>query len=182
MDEIIAKQIIGRDCDFMWGRGTVDPGECPMCGNRIKKVPNLDYANYKLTQDLYVTWDCYQIVSERYRHFCMHRHLEGLKFIKLPKTNGYFYFEPTLIYPLDNLHTELRFDKFRNCCKQYNWVGGDVKYYGSMKFENERFIRRTVWLLGGGDIPLIVDLQTADEMVKEGLKGFYFRDIYYYNP
>lgn len=179
MEEIVAKRVFTYQCDFMWPRGSVDPGICPICKrNTIRRIPNLDYENYKLTNDLYVTYDRFFVVSEKFRHFCMYRNLEGLKFIKLPKTMGYFYFEPTFIYPLDNLRTPIKFEKFRTCCNTYDWIGGIPKCYGSMKFENERFCKRLIWELASS-ISMVVDLQTADEMVKEGFKGLIFYDVYY---
>lgn len=77
------------------------PGLCPVCHNVLKKIPNLDYRMEKKKGDVFCTYDMFCIVTEKFKNFCEDNGYEGLKFIALPKSPGYYYFESEKIFKID---------------------------------------------------------------------------------
>ena len=86
---IIAKQAIGYDSEYMFRTMKDIPMCCPFCRSRQDVIPDLNYIMRKRKGDMYYTYNSICLVSEEFRQFCDLNNYPNLKFIKLKKCNWY---------------------------------------------------------------------------------------------
>lgn len=177
--KLVAKKVYGYDADFMYGRGTTEPGLCPVCHNSLKKIPNPDYRMKKRKGDMFYTYDSFCIVSEKFKSFCELNEYEGLAFTSLPKSPGYYYFEAKNIFKLDIKDT--KFTNKRECCGCYDEIIHPSSYKAKEQhIATDDFICRTEYCYDSyydKSPVLIVGTKTALKMKDAGLSGLFFKNV-----
>lgn len=160
------------------------PGVCPVCHNTVELIPNLEYkSRKKIKDDFIVTHDGFYLVSQKFKDFCDKYHYEGLTFQELPLKEGYYFFLPNDVFPLDAIKSNLHFDGYRDCCGSYDYTQFQGFRYCPKDYQvpSERFIKHTPFLFGDKyrkDFALIASLDTPILMEAYGLKGCCFDEIY----
>ncbi|TGX79429.1 hypothetical protein E5358_14900 [Palleniella muris] len=181
--KVVAKALYGYDMEFMYGRNDIkDPGQCPICHTSFKKVPNPDYKVQKKKGDVFCTYDGYMIVTEKFKTFCEINEYRYLKFIPLPKSPGYYYFEAEGIFRIDSTRRHFYFGKKQECCNQYDCIaiGGMLWKDKDFYLPTDDFIFQTDYWFGDhhNKSPLvIIGTKTAGKMKRYGLSGIYFDNV-----
>lgn len=178
----VAKTLHGSDeYGFMYDENS--PNLCPVCGNTLKQIPNINYKVKKKRGSLLTTYDGYEIVSEKFREFCLINKYPDLLFVPLMNSPGFYFFSSQRIYKIDAVRREVQFINKRECCGSYDEIIGASPAYKYPLFEmdTDDFICRTQYLFGTKDRKgpvFVVGLQTVVKMKEFGLKDLYFRDVY----
>jgi len=177
---VIAKSISCNDAEYMYHSKEEQPGCCPVCYCKLQEIPNLNYR-MRRRNDLYITYDGYFVVSQKFKYFCEERGYSGLIFVKLPKTNGFYFFtcEKQTLY-LDEEWLRHTVEK-QPCCGCYYEIGGPNKIIENIKDINtDDFIAKShLSLESNRKSPIIIiGLSTMKAMQDYGLKGVYFDDVY----
>lgn len=178
---VVAKYLSADDADCMYAGHDEIPCVCPYCHSRLKSVPNVEYRPKKRKSDIYFTYDCFYIVSEKFKCFCEENSYKNLIFIKLKKSR-YYFFEPQ-----EEFKTYIFWEPFNtlghwcNHCKNYASVCGGILKDKSFDLTSNDYICRTDTYRGSFEckFPLIiVGLETMRKMKDYGLKGILFRDVW----
>ena len=177
--KIVANKLIGRDAEFMYRGHDDEPGLCPVCHNTLKKIPDLGYCMQKKKGDLFCTYDDFYIVTEKFRRFCNDNGYEGLSFVPLPKSPGYYYFEAYNIFKLDTAVT--KFTNKRECCGSYDEIILPSCYKAKSQYIcTDDFICRSEYSYGSFNRKspdIIVGTKTVGKMRQFGLSGIYFENV-----
>lgn len=181
--KMVAKILGYYDMDHMYPNKFDNPGLCPVCHNTIEQIPDVMYKVCKKKGDVFCTYDGFTIVTEKFKQFCEDRKYPHLIFTPLVKSPGYYFFLPQDIYKLDYERRQVKFIDKRDCCGCYDEVIGATPGYKARGFSmpTDDFICRAEYLFAsyGSKGPLIiVGLETAAEMKKNGLKGISFDKIF----
>lgn len=183
MDTVVAKILIGGDeKGYMYPHSTLRPDVCPVCKNRIKDVPNLEYKVKRKSSDVIVTYDHYTIVSDRFKDFCEQNKYENLVFTKLINSEGYF-FEVNNIFPLDYVRRNTRFINYRECCGSYDEIIGASPAFKKEDFllYTDDFIYRTEFRFASYAFKgynIIVGLETMKKLKEAKLRGLYYDNVF----
>ena len=181
--KVVAKIIYSNiEIEFMY-RTTKDPGCCPICGNTLRKIPNMQYVIRKKKGDYFSTDDHFTIVSEKFKCFCEENKYPNLTFIPITSSKGYYFFQPERIYKLDYKRRDVQFKNQRECCGTYDEIIGSAPSFKDRDFflGTDDFICRSEYLFGSyerKDYLIIVGLKTQYLMKAYGLKDFCFSPVY----
>jgi len=180
--KVVAKILGGDDVEFMYDDKRQNPGLCPICHNALQKIPNLEYKIPKKKGDVFFTYDAFCIVTEKFKRFCETNKYEELTFTALPKSRGYYYFEPEKIFRVDVVKRRTEFIRKRECCGQYDEVIGASPAYKAKDYyiPSDDFICISDYWFGSYEQKspeIIVGLKTAGKMKQAGISGIYFIDV-----
>jgi len=180
--KVIAKILSAYDVESMYDDKRQDPGLCPVCHTALQKIPNLEYRMQKKKGDIFYTDDSFCIVTEKFKKFCETNKYEKLTFIALPKSPGYYYFEPGCIFKADPIRSLFDFGTRQSCCGQHKWIVigtllcKDKNFYLS----TDDFISQLDYWVGNyyRKSPLIIiGLKTAGKMRQAGITGMCFENV-----
>jgi len=136
------------------------------------------YDGYiKRGADFSSTYDSYDIVSDRFRTFCLEQQYEGLAFGEFSNDKTHFNFMPNRIVRFDALRRNTTFEKLCRVCRNYESVVGATPPYLLRSKPLEDGFYRSDLLFGSGDRkgPLIlVGLETKAKLKAANLKGLEF--------
>lgn len=183
METVIAKSLIGVDeKGYMYQHSTQRPDVCPICKNRIKDVPNLDYKVKRKTCDFLVTYDHYFIVSKKFKDFCELNKYENLKFVQL-NCSKYFFIFIKNIFRLDYDRRKTRFINYRECCGSYDEIIGANPAFNKEDYPltSDDFIFRSEYRFASyafKNYDIIIGLETMQKLKKAQMKGLYYDDIF----
>jgi hypothetical protein len=181
MDTVVAKILIGSDeKSFMQAKN--QSHICLRCGTLLSYKINKDFVLKKKSVDLLYTYDHYCIVSQQFYSFCVNNRYENLKFIELPKTNGFFFFQPENVFDLDSERRKIQFINHCDLCNNYQEVIGASPAYAKLDLDvPSDFIYRSNYIFGSKERKnplIIIGLETEQKMKKDKLKGLYFDNVY----
>ncbi len=182
--KIIGKILYGKDNDSYMLNNFHDYEKCKDCQMAIGKPINLDFKLKKTSFDISNTYDGYTIVSSRFKKFCQDKKMQGLKFVELRNTLGFYVIFTENIVELDHEARKTSFKEFCPACGRYLSISGaDPNFIKSSDFKFDNTIYRSDILYGfknEQNYLLIVNLDIYKEMSSEKFKGISFSDIY--NP
>lgn len=178
METVVAKIIYGVDEDgFVYGSKD-RPDACPVCGNKIKDVYDLDYR-LKRKSTLMVTYDGYTIVSQPFKDFCDANGYPGLSFTELTHYPGYYFFFAEKAFELDP--NRIKFNGHHDCCGSADCISTPFKTKKEgFQIESNDFICRSDVRFGdkGKKFFLIfVGLETEKKMKQFRLKKIYYAKV-----
>lgn len=184
---VVAKQLYSDDLKRFMYNTENRPGICPYCQNTLKKIPDLNFKT-KTQKDIVCTYDGFYIVSERFKNFCDEQGYEGLIFTPLKKSPSHYYFEPQIIFPVDERNTIFE-NEGEQCpkCGKYEWFGGPHRIYSKYYYtEQDNFICRLDEFFGDKGRKhyiIIIGLKTAKLLKGLGLYLYDdIEDIHYLGP
>jgi hypothetical protein len=85
---------------------------------------NPEFRLVRKSYDISSTFDCFTIVSSRFRDFCVSQGYSGVSFYPIPNYSGKFYFDVHQMVAFDAIRRKTRFLELNNECKEYNEVVG----------------------------------------------------------
>ena len=155
---------------------------CPVCHNTLIPMPPLNYVFRKRKGDIWISYDGFWIVSEKFRAFCEERGYPNLIFTPIAKSAGYYFFTTNEIYKFDYKRSEVLFIDKQDCCGNYNSIVQIPQYRSKDEVLHvDDFICRPAYYLGDfaskGPI-IVVGLKTRQLMKQYGLSKFYFDNVY----
>lgn len=184
MDTVVAKILNGSDENgYMYKHITIRPDVCPICKNRIEDVPNLSYKVKKKHLDFIVTYDHYTIVSQKFKDFCDVNKYQGLEFIPLLKSEGFYCFKANNVFELDYERRKTKFIKYNDCCGSFDETIGATPAHlknGNSIISND-FIYRSEYRFAsyaGKDYLTIIGLNTMKRMKQAKFKGLYYDNVF----
>ncbi len=159
--------------DWHFGKnGVPHPATCKTCGRKTdKNYINPKYKVRKRKRHLTGTNDGYDIVSTKFRSYCMKQQFKGLNFVPLPADRDFFVLRVSKKFTFDFKRAGTRFLQYCRTCRSYfSIVGG----YPVCLKDRQRPIRsgiyRTDLVFGSGheQCPiLIVGIDTAESLIKK---------------
>jgi hypothetical protein len=190
---LIGYKLSGPDNGTFMFRERSELKRCPLCGYRVDFLNyNTDYqfrrreadqydGYFKRAADFSSTYDMYDIVSDRFRAFCLEHEYTGLAFGEFSKDKSHFNFIAKRIVEFDAVRRATNFEKLCRACGNYeSVVGAKPAYFLRSKPLKDGFYRSNL-LFGSGDSkgPLIlVGLETAAKLKTAKLKGLEFSSAY----
>jgi hypothetical protein len=159
----------------------VHPACCSSCGRKID--PTFVSSTFRVNKrraDCGTTYDGYAIVSVRFKEFCASRKVGGAKFTALPADKDFFWLQPAKVVKYDLQRSQpSRSNKCRRCGCFHDITGGDNCFVNLTRPIKNGIYRSDIEFGSGHEqSPLIVvGTETAAQMKKNGLKGFYFEAI-----
>ena len=186
---LIGYDLSGPDNGTFMFRGGSEVKRCPLCGYYVDFLAyNPDYQFKRREADKYdgyikrgadfsSTYDSYDIVSDRFRTFCLEQQYEGLAFGEFSNDKTHFNFMPNRIVRFDALRRNTTFEKLCRVCRNYESVVGATPPYLLRSKPLEDGFYRSDLLFGSGDRkgPLIlVGLETKAKLKAANLKGLEF--------
>lgn len=87
-------------------------------------IMNPDFALKKKKYNISSTYDSFTIVSEKFKTFCQNEKYKGLKFITLPKSQGFYWFKVNNIIEFDCDARKTRFINYSEACDGYEEIIG----------------------------------------------------------
>lgn len=184
METIVAKSLIGVDeKGYMYQHSTQRPDVCPVCKNRIKDVPNLDYKVKRKTCDFLVTYDHYFIVSKEFKDFCELNEYENLEFTQLNYSKDFFVITIKSIFPLDYDRRKTKFINYRECCGSYDEIIGANPAFNKEDYPltSNDFIFRSEYRFASyafKNYDIIIGLETMQKLKKAQMKGLYYDNVF----
>lgn len=184
MDTVVAKILIGVDeKGYMYPDTTHRPDVCPVCRNRVKDVPNLDYRVKRKTCDFLVTYDHYFIVSRQFKDFCELNKYQNLEFTQLTYSKDFFIITVNNIFPLDYVRRKTKFINLRECCGNYDEIIGASPAFKREDYSlmSDDFIFRTEYRFASyafKNYNIIIGMQTMQKLEKAKLKGLYYDNVF----
>jgi hypothetical protein len=134
--------------------------------------------------DYVVTYDGYDLVSEKFKNFCEKNQYTGLEFVILPNTLGYYWLKANVILELDLTQMDCLFEQYSEKYKTYWGVYRPNPLYFKKPEELKDGFYRTDICFGDAYSKhpiLIIGLETKLKIITEGLKGVYYEDIEYHS-
>ena len=168
-ENVIAKILSGHDAECMYDTRKETPGTCPICNNRLEDVINMSYKIRKKRWDMYDTYDCFCIVTEKFKRFCEENNYPDLTFIQITASPGYYYFTAEGVFKMDDERCKVKFMNKRECCGSYDEIICSGSFYKSPDFilQTDDFILRSNHIFGSferKDPFIIVGLKTMRKM------------------
>lgn len=181
-EKTVAKILFGDDAEYMYDK--TFPGLCPICHNRLEDIPFMSYKVRKGKGDFFYTYDCFCIVTEKFKQFCVENKYPDLTFIPITASPGFYYFRPNGIFKMDEEHSNICFNNKRECCGSYDKITFSNCYKSpDTILHTDDFILQSNYIFGLLMIksPLvIIGLETMKKMIEHGIKGVFFEDVYEY--
>ena len=180
---VIAYKLCEEDLDaYMWHNKDTRPDCCPICHNALEKVINHDFVVTMKRADIGVTYDGYDIVSEKFVNFCRENNYSNLRIEPLEKCHGLYFFQPTDCFGFDFKKYGTRFYEKRKCCGSYDEIIGSPNIKApDFKLPGDDFIMTSKYMFASYErkfYEIIVGTVTKKKMQQYGLKGLYFDKVY----
>ncbi len=155
---------------------------CSKCGytRDFDYVSPLFKLNKKL-HDISSTYDDKEIVTLRFKEFCVRNKYKGVVFKELPNDPGFFKLEVKNIIKFDTEKTKLEHYKYCDKCHNYASITPAFPVFlkGINKPLDDGFYATDIHFASGNEKgPLfIIGIKTYEKMKKEKLKGIFFDKI-----
>jgi hypothetical protein len=134
----------------------------------------------KTKKNISCTYDNFTIVSEQFKLFCENGEYEGLEFVILPNSPGYYWFKIQTVIELDPEDRGIRFINYNEQCKGYEEIiGATPAYLKDKKLIPDGFFRSDI-CFGSfqNKFPLnIIGIETMKKIKAAGFKGIDFSEI-----
>ncbi len=161
----------------IWGKNICD------CLDFVKNRPLHLNEKFKLTKknlDISYTYDCFLIVSDRFRIFCVSNNYQGLHFFQIRNYPKHYLFQVNNILQFDSKRRGTRFLDFNPSCNEYQEVIGanPVCLVDNLILANGFY--RTDLEFGGGysKSPIILTgVETGSKLKLENFKGLSLEKI-----
>lgn len=181
--KVVAKELTGRDLkDYVYQSESLRHDYCPICHNTLTPIPPQNYMFRKRSGDVWVSYDGFYIVSEKFKQFCETQEYPNLIFTKIEKSSGFYFFTTNEIYKVDYERSNVVFMRKRECCGNYDYIIHIPKYRSKDEaLHTDDFIARAEFYFGDGykkGAVIYVGLKTVQMMQKYGLKGMWFGSVY----
>jgi len=141
---------------------------------------NSSYQFKKKKYNISSTYDGFKIVSEKFRQFCEREKYQGLEFVKLPKSSGFYWFKIHNIVEYDAGARKTQFINYNKECKGYEQIIGATPACLKSKIPLPDGFYRTDICFGNyaGKSPLeIVGTITMAKLKAAGFFEIYFEEI-----
>jgi hypothetical protein len=180
---ILGYCLYGQDNDS-WMLEDGEPPQELKC-NRCGLLIDFDYSNpfYKIkrkTYDYSHPYDVGNVVSAKFREFCIREGYKNIVFKEFEWSPGFFQFYATKIVKFDIKRSGTSLSKYCEVCKSYEEViGSSPPFLDSQTVLSEGFYR-TDLLFGSKNAKnsiIIVDPLTQQKIKREKMKGLVFKPI-----
>lgn len=159
--------------DWRFGKnGVPHPATCPRCGRKTDpEYVNPKFKAKRRRWDISATYDGYDIVSKRFRAFCLKYCWQGMTFVPLPADTDFLVLRLSKVLPLDAKRCGVTFeDRCPMCRAFYNVIGASPVYLRDVTEPiPEGFFRSDLEFASGPEQhPLIlVGIGTAEKLRKQ---------------
>jgi hypothetical protein len=180
--KILGYSIWGSDNDsFMngelWGKNICD------CIDYVKNRHLHLNPSFKLTRktyDISYTYDCYLIVSKKFKDFCLQNRYKGVHFYQIPNYSQKFLLVVDAIAQFDAKRRKTRFLRYRSACNEYQEIVGATPVCLKKKTVLKDGFFRTDLEFGEGYAKspvILVGPETGEKLKKKKFKGLYLEQI-----
>jgi len=138
---------------------------------------NPSYQFRKKQYNISSTYEGFKIVSEKFKRFCEKEKYEGLEFVKLPKSDGFYWFKIHNIIEYDTDARKTQFINFNKECNGYEEIIGATPVCLKVKTVlNDSFYRTDICF---GSFADKSPLEIVGEMTMKKLRAAGFNDIFF---
>jgi hypothetical protein len=179
---VIAFCLYGQDNDSYMLEDLSSTDLCPKCGY----LNQFDYHNpffkiKKKSHDFSHPYDLGNVVSLKFKEFCVRENYINISFKEFEKSHGYFQFFVHNIVHFDYGRSDTKFKNYCKLCGNYEEVTGVTPpFLKNLAALNDGFYR-TDLIFGSGNHknPItIVAPGTQAKLKKEKMRGLVFKPIY----
>lgn len=181
---IIGYCLYGQDNDSWMLENGEPPQElkCQKCGLLI----DFDYSNpfYRIkrkTYDYSHPYDIGNIVSAKFKEFCIREGYKDIVFKEFERSLGFFQFYASKVLKFDIDRSGTSLSKYCEVCKNYEEVIGSTPSFLSNQAVLDEGFYRTDLLFGSRNAKnpiIIIDPLTHQKIKREKIKGLFFKPIY----
>lgn len=181
---IIGYFIRGDDNDsFMLPGEQEDPPLCPACGFIVNsEFHNPFFRLKKKTFDFSHPYDIGNIVSLRFKEFCLRENYPMIAFKEFERQPGFFQLIVDNVLKFDISRANTEFGKKCGVCGRYDFtVGFEPTHLQGVEHPLEDGFYKTDILFGSGNgknALTIIGIQTYEKLKREKMKGISFNPLF----
>lgn len=155
---------------------------CPKCDTVLdRKRFNPEYIVKRTNMDVSVTYDGFDIVSDRFKQFCEDNHYRNIRFVRVAKSPGFYWFiaKKTVAFDSEKRQTEFE-DKCSLCGAFASIIGRDPAFLKDHRTRLPDAFFQTDLCFGWGRLKapaIIVGCETKAKLAVCKFKGIAFSPV-----